>query len=193
MTGAFQAIALAALFSAAEPPQDSAARAAAEKAMRTAFTSSASWRMERSLKGSSKIFVSEGRVESHGATGIVWRTEKPFPSTINMTPSLVVFENEDGRSERKPSELPGYSEINKTVGMFLEGDAQAFSGLFKPEFSFSADGEWRAVFKPGGSAVSAAMDEMEISGSDLPREVSIKSRSAVTRIFFKEEKRDEQR
>ena len=43
------------------------------------------------------------------------------------------------------------------------------------------------------NAVSAAMDEMEISGSDLPREVSIKSRSAVTRIFFKEEKRDEQR
>ena len=95
--------------------------------MRKALSSSATWRMERTLPGSERKLVSSGTVNCRaGGSGIEWRTEKPFPSLVAMRKDMMVFEDEDGRREKAADDMPRYSDIRKATDAFAAGRLEAF-------------------------------------------------------------------
>ena len=156
-------------------------RAAAEAAMRKALSSSAAWRMERTLPGSARTLVSSGTVDCRtGDSGIEWRTEKPFPSLVAMRKDSMVFEDEDGRREKTADEMPRYSDIRKATDAFADGRLEAFDDVFDVETSSTENGGWRAVFRPRISAMRSLVESAEIEGHELPERVTIRSSNGAT-------------
>lgn len=160
--------------------------------MRRALSSSATWRMERTLPGSGRTLVSTGTVHCRvGDSGIEWRTEKPFSSLVEMRSDSMVFEDEDGRREKTADEMPRYSDIRRATDAFASGRFDSFDEVFDVEISSTTNGGWRAVFSPRVPAMRQLVESAEIEGCELPETVTIKSgNGAVSRINFKGKKPD---
>lgn len=154
--------------------------------MRRALTSSAEWRMERTLPGCARPLVSSGTVDCRvGGSGIEWRTVAPFRSLVAMRRDSMVFEDEDGRREKTAEEMPRYGDICKAADAFAAGRLDAFDEVFDVETTSTTNGGWRAVFRPRISAMRQLVESAVIEGGELPETVTIKSgNGAVSRIVF---------
>lgn len=162
--------------------------------MRRALVSSASWRMERKLPGSDRVLVSSGTVECRaGGSGIEWRTVKPFPSLVAMRKDKMVFEDEDGRREKEASDMPHYGDIRKATDAFASGSMDAVDDIFETEASMLPGGKWRVVFKPRIMAMRTLVESVEMCGGELPETATIRSGGATSTIFFKAEKRRDEK
>lgn len=171
-----------ALFAAASIALD-----AAIPAMRSALGSSASWRMERELAGSSRPLVSTGVVECVAGEGIKWTVLDPFPSSVSMTPESMVFSDEDGERVKPLKDMPHYAEIKKRTDAFAAGDSSAFDGLFKIEATLADDGEgWILRMTPEVRAMRRLFREVELSGAaTLTNAVMRTGDGGVSRISFR--------
>ena len=172
-----------ALCASATTPEDACAAA-----LRRALGSSASWTMERRLEGSVRPLVSSGTVECFANSGIVWRVERPFPSSVEMTAGSMVFEDEDGRREKTLGDMPHYEAIRERTDAFAGGDAKAFEGLFELEARSAADGEgWILAMTPEIAAMRRMFACVELSGGQTLTNVVLKTGDGgVSTIRFRE-------
>ena len=179
----FALASFAALCASATTPEDACAAA-----LRRALGSSASWTMERRLEGSVRPLVSSGTVECFANSGIVWRVERPFPSSVEMTADRMVFEDEDGRRVKTLGDMPHYGAIRERTDAFANGEAKAFEGLFKLEARSAADGEgWVLVMTPEISAMRHLFAGVELSGGQALTNVVLKTGDGgVSTIRFRE-------
>jgi len=170
------------------PAGEDGIRDIAEKAMRKALSSSAAWKMERTLPGTEKVFVSSGTVSCHvGAEGIEWRTLEPFSALVAMKKDAMVFEDEDGRREKSASDMPRYSDIRKATDAFAKGEKTAFDDVFEVKVEALGEGRWKAVFVPRNSMLRGLVESLSVEGKDLPEKAELKSgNGAVSRIAFEE-------
>ena len=160
---------------------------AAIPALRTALASSADWRMERELAGSSRPLVSTGTVECVPGEGITWTVLHPFPSSVAMTADAMVFSDEDGERTKPLADMPHYAEIKKRTDAFSAGDASAFDGLFKLDATLAPDGKgWTLRMTPEVRAMRRLFREIELSGAaTLTNAVMRTGDGGVSRISFK--------
>ena len=167
----------------AATPEDACAAA-----LRRALASGASWTMERRLEGSGRPLVSSGTVECFANSGIVWRVERPFQSSVEMTADRMVFEDEDGRRVKTLGDMPHYEAIRERTDAFAGGDAKAFEGLFKLEARSAADGKgWVLVMTPEISAMRRMFAGVELSGGQALTNVVLKTGDGgVSTIRFRE-------
>ena len=162
-----------------------------EAAFRTALGASADWRMERTLPGSGRTLRCEGSVECTPGTGIVWRTERPFETTVTMGVDRMIFQDEDGERVKPLSELPHYADLRKATDAFAAGDTNAFDGVFAFTRELSADGGWRLVMKPEILQLGRLIESVEITGAALPTNVVMHAGDgSVSKISFREKPRD---
>lgn len=135
-------------------------------ALREALDSSADWRMERQLEGSSRPLVSSGVVECVAGEGIKWKVLSPFESSISMTTNAMVFADEDGERVKPLKDMPHYAEIQRRTDAFAAGDAKAFDGLFSLEAQLAEDGEgWTLKMEPDVRAMRRLFRSIELSGA----------------------------
>lgn len=154
--------------------------------MRKALSSSAAWKMERRLPGSSKTLVSSGVVDCRlGETGIEWRTLAPFRSLVAMRGASMVFEDEDGRRERPAADMPRYADIRKATDDFAAGNADAILEVFDVDAGSVPGGGWKVVLKPRLAAIRQLVESVELSGAELPLVATLRSANGtVSRISF---------
>lgn len=173
----------------------SAAREAAAAAFRKALVSSASWRMERTLPGSDRTFVSSGTVDCRvGGSGIEWRTMEPFRSLVAMRKDSIVFEDEDGRREKTAAETPCYADIRKVADAFASGDTDAIEAMFDEESAMLPGGRWRIVLKPRVPAMRTLVKSVEMTGRELPDTVVMMGgNGSASSISFKAAKNGDAR
>jgi len=176
-------VAFAALYVVAATPEDACAAA-----LRRALASSASWTMERRLEGSVRPLVSSGTVECIAKSGIVWRVERPFPSSVEMTADRMVFEDEDGRRVKSLDDMPHYGAIRERTDAFAGGDSKAFEGLFRLEARSTADGEgWILTMTPEIAAMRRMFAGVELFGGQTLTNVVLKTGDGgVSTIRFRE-------
>ncbi len=161
--------------------------------MRRALSSSATWRMERTVPGTDRVFKSSGDVacDLGGGGGIVWRTLAPFASTVSMRKDAMVFEDEDGRREKPAGDMPHYEDIRKATDAFAAGDDGAFARVFDTSASALPGGRWKIVMKPRGSAAGKLVEYAAIEGAGLPETVVIRAANGgESRISFKRKEGD---
>ena len=159
---------------------------AAIPALQTALASSADWRMERSLSGSTRPLVSTGVVECVAGEGIKWTVLHPFPSSVSMTPDSMVFSDEDGERVKPLKDMPHYAEIRKRTDAFAAGDISAFDGFFTLDASLAPDGRgWTLRMIPEVRAMRRLFSEIELSGADtLTNAVMRTGDGSISRISF---------
>ena len=155
-------------------------------AIRSALDSSAYWRMERRLEGSSRPLVSSGVVDCVAGEGIKWTVLSPFESSVSMTTNAMIFVDEDGERVKPLKDMPHYAEIQKRTDAFAAGDANAFDGLFKLDAALADDGEgWFVKMTPEVRAMKRLFSSIELSGAATITNVVMRTGDGgVSRIDF---------
>ena len=168
----------------------SAGGAGSLSALQKAMDSSADWTMTRQLPGSSRTLESRGTVDCRAGKGIVWSVKEPFESSVEMTPTAMIFTDEDGRREKSLDDLPHYDKIRKATDAFVAGNTNAFDGVFSVTEQRTADGGWTVTLAPEVSAMKRLFTSVELSGAALPTNAVMKTEGCGSSVIrFKERPR----
>ena len=155
-------------------------------AIRSSLSGEATWTMTRTFVPSGRL-VSSGSVSCVALSGIVWRVESPFASSVSMTTNEMVFADDEGVRRKGLDALPHYAEIQKRTDDFVRGDTSAFDGLFSKNLSETAEGAWHLELKPAVSALRHLFVAVEIEGRDRIERVRLKTaEGGASEIAFKE-------
>lgn len=155
-----------------------------------ALDSSAEWTMERTLPGAVRPLVSTGTVQCRKGEGIIWKTETPFESSVEMTTNYMAFSDEDGRRVKALAALPHYAELRDATDAYVAGKTDAFEGVFSLQETETPDGGWRVLLTPEFSAMKRLFVSIELMGAELPTNAVLKTEDGgVSVIRFRERKR----
>lgn len=106
--------------------------------------------------------------------GIVWKTLKPFPSTMVVGKTSVIQIAKDGTKKvTDTSENKVFASVAETLVAVFSNDYQQLVKLFDVSFK-SADGSsWSAVLVPKDSTISSVLGALELSGKDATLETIV--------------------
>lgn len=130
---------------------------------------------ERHLAGLMAPLVSEGRFLLAAGKGLVWHTEKPFDTTIVITPAGLL-QLVDGREvQRLPAaRAPFLARLYTMLGGALGGDWSAMAQDFSVERR-SGEAGWTILLKPlaGDDPAAVPLQSIAIAGSAFVDSVEI--------------------
>jgi hypothetical protein len=130
----------------------------------------------KQLAGMKRPLASSGRFCVVAGKGVLWRTLKPFPNTLRLTPDEIV--NVQGgrvamRLEAKQE--PTVRMINGVLFSLLAGDLGQLDSLFEVEGS--ADSGWKVSLKARSPALAKAIGTIALDGDSYVRNIHISEAS----------------
>ena len=97
--------------------------------------------------------------------GIMWKTEKPFPSSLAVGMTTVIQTKADGtQTVIDASSNQIFTSISTTLSSMFSGNAEGLSENFNVSFSSSGN-LWAAVLTPKDSVVAAVLTSLSVSGT----------------------------
>ncbi len=113
--------------------------------------------LNRSLKSSgSFIFCDEG---------IVWKTQKPFPSTVALTKTSMIVTNDDGtKTVVDGSENPIFQSVAQTLSSLFSGNKEKLELYFEIKDFSKNENDWLLLLSPKDNTISQAITEISLSG-----------------------------
>lgn len=97
--------------------------------------------------------------------GIMWKTEKPFPSTLAVGMTSVVQTMANGKQtviDASTNQI--FTSISSTLSAMFRGDEVKLSENFNVNFSINGS-SWTAVLSPKDKAVSSILSSIEVGGN----------------------------
>jgi outer membrane lipoprotein-sorting protein len=118
----------------------------------------------KQLAGMKKPLTAEGRFCVVAGKGILWRTLKPFPSTLRLTRDEIVNYQGDRVAMRLDAKTePTVRVINNVLFSLLAGDLGQLDTLFDGDGSVDAT-SWNVALKPRQAALEKAIGEIRLEG-----------------------------
>ena len=115
----------------------------------------------RKLKSSGKYIICN--------QGILWRTEKPVPSSLILTKETMAQISANGnKSVMNGKDNQIFSNISETLSSVFSGDVAALKKNFNCDFSNEADGSWAVSLTPKDSTIASVMKTLVLSGRTKP-------------------------
>jgi len=112
--------------------------------------------------------------------GILWKTEKPVPSSLILTKDTMVQISANGnKSVMSGKDNQIFSNISETLSSVFSGDVEALKKNFNCEFSDDGNNGWSLVLTPKDSTIAAVMKTLELSGITKPE-------TSMTRLLMSE-------
>ena len=97
--------------------------------------------------------------------GIMWKTEKPFPSTMVVGMTSVIQTLANGKQNViDASSNQVFTSISTTLSAMFSGDAETLKSNFNVDFSVNS-GNWKAVLNPKDESVLKILKSISISGT----------------------------
>lgn len=97
--------------------------------------------------------------------GIMWKTEKPFPSTMVVGMTSVIQTLANGKQNViDASSNQVFTSISTTLSAMFSGDAETLKSNFNVDFSANG-GTWKAVLSPKDESVLKILKSISISGT----------------------------
>ncbi len=98
--------------------------------------------------------------------GILWNTQKPFPSQMIITLSKITQTNAKGvTSTIEASENPTFSSIAKSLTAVFSGDISVLEENFKTEFSQDSGNSWTINLYPKNEVFAKSIQQIKLSGN----------------------------
>lgn len=97
--------------------------------------------------------------------GIMWKTEKPFPSTLAVGMTSVVQTMANGKQtviDASTNQI--FTSISSTLSAMFSGDIHKLNENFNVSYSGSGN-EWAAVLTPKDAGVAKILASLKISGT----------------------------
>ena len=118
----------------------------------------------KQLAGMKKPLASEGRFCVIAGKGVLWRTLKPFPSTLRLTRDEIVNYQGDRVAMRLDAKTePTVRVINNVLFSLLSGDLGQLDTLFEGDGVADANG-WNVSLKPRQAALEKAIGAIKLEG-----------------------------
>ena len=112
----------------------------------------------RKLKSNGKFILS--------TLGILWQTEKPFPSSLILTEdSMIQIAANGNKSVMSGKDNQIFANISDTLRSVFNGDAKKLQENFKCNFSYDKAGLWKVELTPKDSTIAAVMSTLILSGN----------------------------
>lgn len=102
--------------------------------------------------------------------GILWRTEKPVPSSLILTKDAMVQISANGnKSVMSGKDNQIFSNISETLSSVFSGDAAGLKKNFKCDFKAKENGDWTLTLTPKDSTIASVMNTLELFGTTKPQ------------------------
>lgn len=112
----------------------------------------------RQLKSSGKFIISK--------MGIMWKTQKPFPSSIVITKDKMIQTAADGKQTvMNGSDNQIFKNISDCLSSVFAGNSADLEKNFTTDFKDNANGSWTLVLTPKDSTISSVMQQLEMKGT----------------------------
>ena len=96
--------------------------------------------------------------------GILWRTEKPFPSSLILTKDTMVQIAANGKkSVMSGKDNQIFANISETLSSVFSGNADALRRNFECDFT-EEGGVWNVFLTPKDSTIAAVMKTLVLTG-----------------------------
>ena len=97
--------------------------------------------------------------------GIMWKTLKPFPSTLAVGRTSVIQTMQDGRQTViDASSNRIFTSISSTLSAVFSGNADALAANFTVRFSADAE-RWSAILLPKDRTIASVLQSITLSGA----------------------------
>lgn len=127
----------------------------------------------KQLTGLKKALVSSGRFCAVAEKGVLWRTLKPFPSTLRLTRDEIVnLQGERVAMRLEATKEPAVRLINTVLFSLLAGDLAALDRLFDVDGSATA-ATWQVALKARQPALAKAIGSIALEGGSHVRHITI--------------------
>ena len=123
--------------------------------------------VNRSMKSSGTFIFS--------LDGIMWKTEKPFPSTMVVGMTSVKQTLANGKEtviDASSNQI--FTSISTTLSAMFGGNADVLQNNFDVDFSFSGS-DWKAVLSPKDSMVKKILTSLSIGGNATENSADLNS------------------
>jgi len=146
----------------------------------------------KQLAGMKKPLASEGRFCVIAGKGVLWRTLKPFPSTLRLTRDEIVNYQGDRVAMRLDAKTePTVRMINNVLFSLLSGDLGQLDTLFDGDGTVDAS-SWNVALKPRQAALEKAIGTIKLEGGAYVKSIVMNEGSGDrTTIVFSEIKTGE--
>lgn len=126
----------------------------------------------KTLAGMKRPLLSQGRFCVVAGKGVLWRTLKPFPSTLRLTKDEIVqFQGERVAMRLGAQQEPTVRMINSVLFSLLGGDLQQLDTLF--DVDGSIDGTWKVALKARSPALAKAIGAISLEGGAYVKNIVI--------------------
>lgn len=142
---------------------------------------------EKQVQGFKHPLLSQGKLLVASAHGVVWVTQKPFPSELVLTRDRILTRQADGRSrvEVDARTQPALRSVNAMLFALMSGDVQALTTRFDAQPTLLPGGSWRLLLTPKPGALAQAFSQITLEGDRYVRKVQIDERNGdSTRLQF---------
>lgn len=127
----------------------------------------------KTLKGTSKKFISSGNFIFSKENGLYWNLKKPFSSTIIFTKKGLI-KIEDGKKEiMAASTKPFFEEFSEIFQSVFSGDTSKIQDSFDLFFMQKNQG-WILGLRAKSDVVKSIITEITIKGDKNAREILLK-------------------
>lgn len=127
--------------------------------------------------------------------GILWQTEKPFPSSLILTKEAMVQVAANGKkSVMSGKDNQIFANISDTLSSVFSGNVDALKKNFECELIQEADTGWKILLTPKDSTIASVMKSMVLAGAGadlISLEMSEASENTI-RYEFKNQKYPEE-
>jgi outer membrane lipoprotein-sorting protein len=139
----------------------------------------------KNLAGMKKPLAAEGRFCVVAGKGVLWRTLKPFPSTLRLTRDEIVNYQGDRVAMRLDAKTePTVRVINNVLFSLLAGDLGQLDTLFDGDGSVDAN-SWNVSLKPRQAALEKAIGTIKLEGGSYVKSIVMNESSGDrTTIVF---------
>jgi hypothetical protein len=139
----------------------------------------------KQLAGMKKPLAAEGRFCVVAGKGVLWRTLKPFPSTLRLTRDEIVNYQGDRIAMRLDAKTePTVRMINNVLFSLLAGDLAQLESLFEVDGTVDAN-SWSVSLKAREPALAKAIGTIKLEGGAYVRNIVMNEASGDrTSIVF---------
>lgn len=112
----------------------------------------------RKLKSSGNFIFSK--------EGIMWKTLKPFPSSLVVTQNMMIQTAANGtQTVMNGSDNQIFQNIAQILSSVFSGDSDGLKNNFIIDFQEKNDKEWQVVLTPKDSTISSIMETLTLGGA----------------------------
>ncbi|MCI5829701.1 MAG: outer membrane lipoprotein carrier protein LolA [Treponema sp.] len=127
---------------------------------------------EKTITKTGKVLKSSGNF-IFSESGILWATEKPFPSTMILGKDFMIQVSADGT--KKIMNAGGnevFKNISSTLLAVFSNNVPALNDKFNIEFNTQKE-NWTVILKPKDSTVAAFMNSIVLNGNSSSAKTEI--------------------